>query len=233
MQPIHGQDILLSIKIDADFYPVLCAVDMTFQCSQEVLLATSVDTGVWRRKRLRNLSEWSVSLSGLTKIDNTDGQVSFFYLLQQNIRGAEQVIQIMFTDADLNTQVLEGTVLIPDLSINGNVSSFGDVNITFEGTGEVIIQEAVSDVVSGVCEDLISDTWILAEGATGVSGLGQQGRSFAGMEILEVDREGLQHDFASGAAGNREYSYNGTTISFDITNPGLPGGETVFVMWKA
>lgn len=231
MEPVHGKDILLSIKIDTTFYPVLCAIDMTFQCSQEVLLATSVDTGIWRRKRLRNLSEWSVSVSGLTKIDNIDGQVSFFYLLQQNIRGAEQIIQIMFTDYDLNTQVLEGMVLIPELSINGNVSSFSDVSITFEGTGEVTIQQAVSGVVSGVCEDLTSDTWLVTAGQTSISGVGQQGRSFAGKEILEVDREGLQHDYTSGTPGNRQYGYNGTLISFDPTNP-FNAGETIFVLWQ-
>lgn len=231
MEPIHGRDILLSILIETEFYPVLCAVDMTFSCSQQVLLATSVDTGVWRKKRLRNLSEWGVSISGLTKIDNTDGQVSFFYLLQQNIRGTEQVIQIMFTDADGNVQVLEGTVLIPDLSINGNVNSFADATVTFEGTGPVEITEPVSDVESGVCEELVSDVWTLAEGATVINGLGENGESFAGKEVLEVDREGLQYDYTGGAPGNREYAYNGTNISFETA--GNEFNEKVFVLWKA
>lgn len=230
MEPIHGNDILLSIKVGTEFFPVLCATDMTFQCSQDVVLATTVGTGIWRRKRLRNLSEWSVSITGLSKIDNTDGQVSFFYLLQENIRGAEQTIQILF-DVDGDTQVLEGIVIIPDLSINGNVSSFADVNATFLGAGEVTIQEAVSGVESGICEELVSDTWATTEGLNSISGPGNEGRSFAGMEILQVDREGIQHDFTSGTPGNRQFTYDGTLISFDSTNP-FNAGETVFVLWK-
>lgn len=230
MEPIHGNDILLSIKVGTEFFPVLCATDMTFQCSQDVVLATTVGTGIWRRKRLRNLSEWSVSITGLSKIDNTDGQVSFFYLLQENIRGAEQTIQILF-DVDGDTQVLEGIVIIPDLSINGNVSSFADVNATFLGAGEVTIQEAVSGVESGICEELVSDTWVTTEGLISITGPGNEGRSFAGMEILQVDREGIQHDFTSGSPGNRQFTYDGTLISFDSTNP-FNAGETVFVLWK-
>lgn len=230
MEPIHGKDTLLSIKIDAEFYPVLCAVDMTFSCSQETILATTVDTGIWRRKRLRNLSEWNVSISGLTKIDNTDGQVSFFYLLQQNIRGSEQIIQIMFTDADGNIQVLEGTVIIPSLSINANVNSFDDANIVFEGAGEVTIQEAVSDVESDICDELLSDTWTMAEGENSISGVGEGGKSFAGKEILEVDVEGTQYDYSATTPGNREYSYNGTDISVEAAAPEF--GQKVFVLWK-
>lgn len=230
MEPIHGTNVLVSLKIDTQFYPVLCATDMSFNCTQEVVLATSADTGKWRKKRLRGLSEWNVSVNGLSKIGNTDGQVSFFYLLQENIRGSEQIIQMMFEDDEGNTQVLEGIVIIPSLSINGNVNSFADASILFEGSGEVDILEAVSDVESGVCEDLESDTFGLAESETSVSGLGQEGKSFEGKEIIEVDREGIQHDYTAGSPGNREYGYNGTEISFEIA--GNPGGEKVFVMWK-
>jgi hypothetical protein len=204
---------------------------MTFSCRQEVLLATSVDSGNWRYKKLRNISEWNVSVSGLTKIDNTDGQVSFFYLLQQNIRGSEQIIQIMFEDSNGNIQVLEGTVLIPELSINANVGSFADATISFEGTGPVEITEPVSDVESDICEDLVSDTWDVVATETSISGAGQEGKSFAGKEILEVDRSGMVHSYTSGIPGNMEYAYNGTEISFDPTNP-FNDGETIFVLWK-
>jgi len=231
MEPIHGKDILLSIKIDDEFIPVLCAIDMTFTCSQEVILATTVDTGIWRRKRLRNLSEWSVQVAGLSKIDNTDGQASFFYLLQGNIRGSEQIIQIMFEDADGNTQVLEGTVIIPQLSINANVNSFADASVSFEGTGSVDISEPISDGgESDTCDELMSDIWILAEGEFAVSGLGADGKSFAGKDILEVDREGTQFDYTTGSAGNREFVYDGTEVSFEYE--GNPGGEKIFVLWK-
>lgn len=231
MEPIHGKDVLVSILVDGDFIPVLCATDMTFSCSQEVLLATSADTGKWRRKRLRDLSEWRVDVSGLTKINNSDGQAGFFYLLLENIRGTEQIIQLMFEDADDNTQVIEGTVLIPDLSINGNVGSFADVNVTFEGTGEFDIGNVDSDVDSDLCDDLDSDTWTMAEGADSISGLGQEGKSFAGKEILEVDYEGTQYDYTSGAPANREYAYDGTNVSFETEAP--EGGVKIFVLWKS
>lgn len=230
MEPIHGKDILLSIKVGDEFIPVICAIDMTFTCTQEVLLATSVDTGIWRRKRLRNLSEWNVQVSGLSKIDNSDGQVSFFYLLQENIRGSEQTIQIMFEDSDANTQVLEGVVIIPQLTINGNVGSFADATISFEGTGAVEIGIPISDVDSDLCDDLVSDVWVLAEGEFAINGAGQEGNSFAGKDILEVDREGTQYDYTNGSPGNREFAYDGTDISF--ADAGITDGEKVYVLWK-
>lgn len=224
MQPIHGNNILVSIQIDEEFIPVLCAVSMTFNCSQEIVLATTIDSGKWRKKKLRNLSDWNVSVTGLTKIDNTDGQVSFFWLLQENIRGTEQTIQMMYDDEDGNIQVLEGTVLIPSLSLDGNVNSFADASITFEGSGSFTIEQPVSDVQSALCDDWDSDTFDLAEGETSVSG------AFAGKEIIEVDREGTQYDHTTGTPGNREYSYNGVNINFEIE--GALGGEKVFVIWK-
>jgi predicted secreted protein len=230
MEPIHGRDALVSIKVEEEFYPVLCAIDMTFSCSQQVLLATSADSGNWRYKRLRNLSEWSVSVSGLTKIDNTDGQASFFYLLQQNIRGTEQEIQIMFSDDDGNVQVLEGVVLIPEMSINGNVNGFADASVVFEGTGPFEITEPVSAVESAECEVIMSDTWVLGDGSFSISGAGEAGGTFEGKEVLEVAREGTQFERTTGSPGNREYRYNGTTIAFEIA--GSEYEERVFVMWK-
>lgn len=230
MEPIHGNNCLLSIKVDDTFYPVLCAIDFTFSVRQEMVLATTVDTGVWRQKRNRGLSEWSVTISGLTKIDNTDGQISFFYLLQESVRAQVQTIQAMFEDSDGNTQVLEGLVIMPEMSINANVNSFADASIVFEGAGEVVVQEVVSEPLSEMCEQIYSDTWEAVAGETTISGTGQEGRSFAGKEIIEVVREGMQYDYTDGAVGNRMYGYNGTTVTFEVP---FMDGERVYVMWKA
>lgn len=231
MEPIHGTGVLFSLKVEDEFFPILCAVEMTLECSQEVLLATTAGTGIWRQKRLRQLSEWFMDVSGLSKIDNTDGQISFFYLLQENIRGSEQIIQAMYEDDMGNTQVLTGTVLIPTLRFSANVGSFADASVRFEGAGAMEIEDIISDVESGVCEELESDTWIMAEGEDSVTGLGNEGRSFAGKEILDVARDGISHDYTSGTPGNREYAYNGVTISFDPTNPAA-ADQTVYVEWK-
>jgi hypothetical protein len=174
-----------------------------------------------------------VTLNGLTKIDNTDGQISYFYLLQENVRGTEQTIQIIFEDTDGNIQVIEGTVLIPDITFNSSVGSFSDVNVTFEGSGRFTIEQSLSGAQSGsgLCETILSDTWIMAAETNSISGAGNEGRSFAGMDILEVDREGTQFDYTSGSPGNREFSFDGTNIIFQDD---VPAGqtETVFVLWK-
>lgn len=230
MEPIFGTDVLVSIKVDDTFYPVLCAVDMTLSTRQEVVLATSADTGIWRRKRLRRLSEWSLSVSGLTKIDNTDGQISYFYLLQENVRGTEQTIQVLFEDADGNTKVIEGDVIIPEISINASVGAFSDVNVTFEGAGSFTIADT-PEPISSVCLEIYSDTWTMDEGENTINGLGQEGRSFEGKEILKVSVEGVQYDYTSGVPGNREFGYDGTEISVENNAP--EGGQKVHVIWKA
>lgn len=229
MIPIWGYDVIVSLKVVDTYYPVFCATDMEFRMKQDVVLATSASTGSYRQKRLRGLCEWSVTTSGLTKIDNSDGQISFFYLLQESIRGSQLDIKIDFTDEDSNEQSLSGAVIIPDLSINGPASDWSNASVTFEGTG-AISMVPVDPPVPQDCEQ--EDTLYIdcvADASSVHHALLQQ----TGVVILAVARTGAVHYETTGTPGDLEFQTdlpNGD-IHFDPTNT-FNAGEWIAVEYK-
>lgn len=229
MTPIWGYDAVVSLIVDSVPYPVFCSTDMEFRLKQDVVLATTASTGSYRQKRLRGLCEWSITTSGLTKIDNSDGQISFFYLLQEAIRGQVQKIQIDFTDAEGNDQTIAGSVIIPDLSINSPASDWSSASVTFEGSG-AISMIPVEPPVPSECEQ--EDTLYIdaVENETSVHhDLLEQ----AGVVILAVARTGAVHHQTSGTPSGIEFQTdlpNGD-IHFDPTNP-FGTNEWVAVEYK-
>lgn len=230
MTAIHGNNVIVSLIVDDTPFPILCATDMNLNIRQDILLATTASTGVWRRKRLRGLSEWTVTVTGLTKIDNSDGQVSFFYLLQQSVRGAEQNIRIDLDDDDGNEITISGVVIIPELSINGPEGDFSEAEIIMEGAG-TLEMETIPPPAEGMCE--MEDTLYLtlAEGATYVESVLLQEEDAV---IISVSRSGDTHTQTVGTPGSQEFKFTGANgrIAFDTSNPGNPGGEPVVIMWK-
>ncbi len=230
MEPIQGKDAYVQLKVGEDFLDLLCATEMSLNVSQDVVLKTTVGSGAWRRKALRGLSDWSVSVSGLSHIDNTADQISWFYVLQQQVRGTAQIVRIIF-EADGDTLVLEGEVIIPVMSIGGSVTDFAIGDITLEGTGPFELSNVIP-VPTGDCPEVFADTWDTVEGEFGISGPGREGLSFEGADkILMVFREADSTDPDVGTPGNREFNYDGVNISFNPGNPFNPG-ETVRVVWE-
>lgn len=231
MEPIQGKDALVSIQVEDIFIPLLCATEFTLTVSQDVVLATSVGTGLWRRKKLRQLSEWSLSLSGLTKVSDEDGQASWFYILQQQVRGTSQNIQIIYEDIDGNTAVFVGSVIIPEMSLTSSVTDFVTGDIEMQGDGAFEIENLPPAPPTG-CADEFADTWDTVEGEFAISGPGREGRSFAGaFNIINVFREGDSLDPVDGTPGNREFHFDGTEITVNPLNPFNPG-ETIRVVWQ-
>lgn len=229
MTPIFGYDVIVNLVIDTVPYPIFCATDMEFRLKQDIVLATSASTGSYRQKRLRGLCEWSVTTSGLTKIDNTDGQVSFFYLLQEAIRGQEQSIQIDFTDEEGNDQSLSGSVIIPELGINGPASDWSSASVTFEGTG-AISMVPVEPPVPSECEQ--EDT-LYIDAVEGEDSVHHDLLEQTGVVILAVARTGAVHYETSGTPGALEFQTdlpNGD-IYFDPGNV-FNAGEWVAVEYK-
>jgi len=174
------------------------------------------------------LYEWTVTVSGLTKVDNTDGQIGFFYILQQSIRGTEQDIKLEFDDEDGNEQVITGPVIIPDLGINGPVSDFSSADITFEGSEEFVMNPVEPPVPAGCEQDTIYIDCVAGEFSVHSDLL-----EAAGFVIIAVSRTGAVHYETTGTPGSLEFKSdlaNGD-IYFDSNNV-FNAGEWVSIEYK-
>lgn len=229
---VHGKDVNVEALVNGNYITIGCAVSCSFEFENELIGRTNVNAGLFRKKRVR-MSDSRGSVQGITMINNTAIRLSAFYFLQEAVRRSEQTMRFVFVDEAGDTRHLAGLFLVRALSLTGDQSAgFSEFDLQLEGTGNMTIGtvDSPGGDSGATCPDLDSDTWVMAEGENSISGLGQEGKSFAGAQILEVDVEGTQYDYTDGAPGNREYAYNGSEISFEIDAP--EGGQRVFVIWK-
>ena len=239
---VLGRNVNVETLVDGDYIVVGCAVSCSFEFENELIGKTDVNAGLFRKRRVR-ISDTRGSVQGLTTLQNSTTRLTIFHFLQEAIRRTEQTLRFVFLDEAGFTRYLSGIFLVKTVNINSDVSAFSEFDLQLEGTGNIDIGVVIPPGGSGsgddsgdsgesFCPELFSDYWETVEGETSISGIGVQGRSFAGQQIIEVDREGTEHEAVTGTPGNREYAYDSINVSFDPANP-FNAGERIFVIWKA
>lgn len=228
---VQGRNMIASIKVGASWFPVFCAKSCSFDFTNEIILRTGVNDGLFPKRRVRR-SDWSGSAAGVLVTDNTANRYSPFYLLQDGVRRSEREWQFEFTNEDGDVKTIEGTALIENLPISGDVSGWVQASVNIVGTGAFVIDASPSSVV--VDENVDSDYWNTTAGTNSISGNSVNGKNLTGKTVLAVAREGTVYDpIFSGTATNRLARVNsaGGSVTFDTNIPFNPG-ETVWVMWK-
>lgn len=228
---VRGQNMIASIKVSGTFYPVFCAKSCSFEMTNEIINKTSVNDGLFTKRRVRR-TEWSGSASGVLVTNNDGDRFSPFYLLQDSVRRSSRTWQFEFTNLDGDVKTIEGDALIQNLPISGDVQSFVQCTVNIIGTGAFAIDVSSSSIVSD--ENVDSDYWTTTPGANSISGLSVDGKSLQGKTILAIAREGTVYDpITSGSPTNRIALFNSATgtITFDSNIPFNPS-ETVWAMWK-
>lgn len=228
---VRGQNMIASIKVSGTFYPVFCAKSCSFEMTNEIINKTSVNDGLFTKRRVRK-TEWSGSASGVLVTNNDGDRFSPFYLLQDSVRRSSRTWQFEFTNLDGDVKTIEGDALIQNLPISGDVQSFVQCTVNIIGTGAFAIDVSSSSIVSD--ENVDSDYWTTTPGANSISGLSVDGKSLQGKTILAISREGTVYDpITSGSPTNRIALFNSATgtITFDSNIPFNPS-ETVWAMWK-
>jgi hypothetical protein len=230
---IYSDDCTMEILLESNWYPILCQSDFSFKLSQEVILKTSPNSGLFKEKTTR-LSEGLASVSGLSPINN-GAIISVFYLIQESVRTQEQTIRFKYFDqAGISKQIL-GVVVIVNTEIGATIGDFVQATVDMEFSGAVTIED-VTAPPSGTIQ-IYSDTWNTTPGQNWIDGYSNSnlfGYTIEGKTILEVDRDGSQYDFvgyASGTpVGNRQCKYNSSTHRLEFQN-NFNSGETVFIIF--
>lgn len=226
MNVLTGKQGVLSVLIDGVYRPVFCAMSCYFRYDQEEVLKTSVNSGKFRERTTR-LLDWEFGLNGLTKIDNTDGQASFFWLIQESVRGSVQNVRLRFVDDDANEQTISGNVIVKAGQIDSAVGGFSSATQTFPGTGPF----SIGAVGGAAPTDLFKKYLSTTEGANVVTD-----NDLAGLvEIFLVLREDGSYDPTTGTPVDRQYKYtdnisNGS-IAFASSLP-FNAGEIVYVFGR-
>lgn len=233
--PVEGKNVVVELLVDAVYYPVLCGIDCTFSREVEFISIRTSDSSVFDEVMPRR-ENWSVTVNGVTKIEN-DTVLTFFYLLQTSVRRNTHTIRVTFEDEDGDSKEITGTAYIGSESITGPQSDYANGSIEFRGTGAFTIQDVTPPVPPDI--EIFSDYWTPSNGNAFINGASSG--SYTGTaytlgatdEIMEVRVEGTNYEVVSGtpASGERECQFDTGTlkINFPIT---FDGTQRVFVMFK-
>ena len=226
MKILNGKQAVLSFEVDDVYYPALCAIDVAFQFDHEEILKTTVGSGKFRERDAR-LCDWGITLTGLTKVNNADGQLSFFYLTQQGVRGTTKKFRLRYTDDDSNVVNVYGSVLIKQGSLTSAVDGFSTATHFFPGSGPF-----TTDVIANPTpRELFKLYMATTPGAFEVSHADLDGAA----EIMFVTREGRGYTEVTGTPSGRQFKYTDGTGSGKITFDSslvFGAGEIVYVQYK-
>lgn len=236
-EAIHGSNAIIEMYVTDDYYPILCGTDCSFSRTPEFIPITSTTSGLFREFMVRR-EEWSMSVSGLTKIANAT-TLTFFYALQTSVRRVKQLVRITFTDSDGASKQITGNVLIGQMDINGPFGDFSQCSIELKGTGAYIIEDTEPPAVA--TSGIFADYWQTVNGQnyiTGASSGEYDGTNYTLLftdTILGVDVEGTGFDLVSGTptAGTRECQFLDSPVR--IVFPAdliFDGSQRIYVLFQ-
>lgn len=230
---LRGSGALFYLVTDAGDIPVLCATDVVLRWSREVIGATTITSGTAKEKRTR-LFEWSVSVTGLTPIENDSSTIGWFYLTQ--VSGTIQQLKIVYTDDNALQKVVSGNMIIPSGELTSPATDFCNASLEFMGTGVMDISDPESPPSpSGLTE--LADWWHTVNGNAFIDGAssGQQDGTMYTLQptdtIVYVGVEGTQFNIVPGTPGNRECQLDLTNHKIIFQNT-FDGTQTVQVLFN-
>lgn len=224
MNTIKGKNIVCSLLSGSTYYPIFCGKSAEFNVNQDEIEVTSVNSGS-SREYVPGMMNATLSMTGVTTLDNTNGRISVLYLMQQSIRRATHDVIITLTDDTGADVVISFNAIITATGFTRDVASYSQCSVNFRITGDVGFDTIITPPVA---ENVYSFTLDCVEGEISVSDV-----LLAGVEILQVARTGITHNETTGTPVGRQFKYtSGTgTITFDASIP-FNSGEDVYIEWK-
>jgi hypothetical protein len=226
---VHGSSVIMYKKYSEVWRAIACATSCSYNFTNEFIGKTDRNAGLFRKRRAR-ISDVSGTVQGVTRLLNNDDTLSIFHFLEEGVRRSEGEYKYTFTAMDGTDKVVTMDGIVEVVNITNDFESFSEYDMSIIGTGGFEMDPLEPPSTD---ENIDSDWWSTTPGANTISGLSNLSKSLIGKTVIEVDREGIEHDPITGTPGNREYSFNSGTgiVTFDSTNP-FNSGERIFVIWK-
>lgn len=227
MNTVKGNNVIIEVLVSGVYYPIFCGKTMEFSQNQDVVEITSINS-VSSREYQAGMATASLNIGGVTVLDNTGGNISITYFMQESIRRQAQTMRISMTDDDGGSLQIAFSAIITNNTLSRARGTYSQSSMGLIVSGEPTFSAVIPNPGVDCPEDPLYLSTVVDDTSVSDALLTQ-----AGVVILEVDREGTQHDEVVGTPGNRQFSFTaGTgTIDFDPTNP-FNDGEVIYVLYK-
>jgi hypothetical protein len=168
MKAIKGKDVLMEVYENNEYIPFLCCEDMSINITPELINKTTVLSGRGNEYKARRF-DWDVSLSGISQILGS-GRTIFETVKVENIFSTWP-IRLTFADAQGNTAIFTGNVVLKNASITGPQTDFSDFENAFQGSGlySLVIDDSNAEIGTGlpgtgggIGQMIIGSTFIIA-----------------------------------------------------------------------
>jgi predicted secreted protein len=215
---IQGSNVHIFKYIDAAPFEIVCGTNVVFEATQELIGATTPESGRYTEVRPRMRSATCV-ISGATTSDN-DGDLSVFHFLDEDIFGSVQDLEIVFTDNNGNDRSIRGDFYMERLPITGPAGEASTYDINLKSSGSWAVSVLTDPVVTG--ESVTSDSYTVAGGVI-------QDNAWIGLSaanIVEVCREGSEQ-----LSIGLPYSFNSGTGTITPDPSTTIDGQRMFVIW--
>lgn len=233
--PVNGKDCILTAwnPARAAYEDIACGKSVDVTVNSEMGDATTADSGFWRTPKPTGLSDWSISMTGVLFLrDTVTNRLFIFDLITEQVRLEGLNIKVIYTDQSGFPLYFTGFVYIPSSVISGTAGQLAQWSVEFIGSGPLDLSGTL--LTGAIPGEPFSDWWTTVPGETTISGLSAiHSYSLIGKTVLEVKREGIEHDLVTGAPAGRQARFTSGTgvVEFDTTIPFNPN-ETVFVIFK-
>lgn len=212
------------MDVGGTFYPIFCSKTAEFTVNQDEIETTSVNSGS-SREYVPGMMNATLSMTGVTTLDNSNSRISVLYLMQQSIRRSTQSFIITLTDDTGADVVIDFSAIITTTGFSRDVASYSQSNVTFRVTGDINFDTIITPPAPS---EVFSDYFTPTAGLAYITDA-----SLVGVSILQVARTGSTHNETTGTPTGRMFKYTSGTgrIDFDTAIP-FDSGEDVYVEWK-
>lgn len=229
MNTVKGKNIAVAIFDTDSWFPVLCGKSRGIEKQADEIEVTNINSG--RDKDfIPGMNSSTLSMTGVTTLDNTNGRISPNYLMQQMTSGKIYQMRMVQTDDDGGVLVAAFNAFNTNVSISGEIGPYSQSSITFRICGPIAWGSIIAPPVA---PEVFSDYWNTTPGTSVVSGVSvEHSYTLIGKTIIGVYREGTEYDLVLGTPVGRKSKYTDPTVVFDASLPFNPG-EQVFLIFTA
>ncbi len=215
---IQGKNVHVFKYIDTTPYEIVCGTDVIVEINQELIGATTPDSGKFREIRPRMI-EMAMTISGVTTSTN-DGDLAYFHFLDISVLTDVHDLEVVYTDNNGSDVTMRANFYIETTNINGPAGGSSAYEIRLRSWGEYATTILVDPPAGAQSVD--SDSYTIAGGVI-------QDNDWIGLVDANIElvcREGTEQ-----LSMNLPYTFDGVTGTITPDPATTIDGQRMYVLW--